>query len=191
MAGNNRYVNARMSHPHQTPVRRNELVRSQHPFAIILGCADSRVPPEVIFDQGFGDIFVIRVAGNIASDIVLGSIEFAAAHLHVPLILVLGHSKCGAVAATISGAELEGHLPSLATAIQPAVDKARQVPGNLLDNAIRENAKLVAKQLTTSMPVLAPLVNSGALKVFPAHYDLASGEVEVFPAGPAQRNADR
>jgi carbonic anhydrase len=145
----------------------------------------------VIFDQGLGDIFVIRVAGNVVDDIVLGSIEYAAAHLHTPLILVLGHSKCGAVAATAAGVQLRGHLPTLAAAIQAAVEEARGMPGNLLENAIRENAKLIAQQLATSMPVLAPLVNSGALKVIPANYDLASGAVEILPTGPRQRGTGR
>jgi len=180
-AGNLRYVSARMSHPNQTPVRRGELLRGQHPFVVILGCADSRVPPEVIFDQGLGDLFVIRVAGNVIDPIVLGSIEYAAVHLHTPLIVVLGHSKCGAVAATASGAELGGHLPSIAAAIQPAINTARQMPGNLVDNAIRENARMVTRQLSSSTPLLAPLVNTGKLRVLPAHYDLASGSVEILP----------
>lgn len=184
-AGNNRYVTARMTHTNQTPIRRTKLLRGQHPFAVILGCSDSRVPPEVLFDQGLGDLFVIRVAGNVVDYIGLGSIEYAAAHLHTPLIVVLGHSKCGAVAATASGARLEGHLPNIAVAIQPAVDKAKQMPGNLMDNSIRENAKMVTRQLITSQPVLAPLVTAGKLRIVAAHYDLATGKVEI-PMGPAQ-----
>jgi carbonic anhydrase len=185
-AGNARYVSARMSYPNQTAAHRIKLLRGHHPFAIILGCADSRIPPEIIFDQGLGDIFVIRVAGNIIDHIVLGSIEYAAAVLHTPLLMVLGHSKCGAVAATASGAKLPGHLPHIAVAIQPAVDTAKQMPGNLVDNAIRENAKLVTRQLSASTPILAPLVTAGKLKVVAAHYDIATGQVEVLPANPAQ-----
>jgi carbonic anhydrase len=186
-AGNARYVSARMSYPNQTAGHRTKLIRGQHPFATILGCADSRIPPEIIFDQGLGDIFVVRVAGNIIDHIVLGSIEYAAVHLHTPLIMVLGHSKCGAVAATASGAKLQGHLPHIAVAIQPAVDTAKQMPGNLVDNAIRENAKLVTRQLAASRPLLAPLVAAGKLKVVAAHYDMATGQVEVLPADPGQR----
>ena len=177
LAGNQRYVAARQEHPHQTPARRAELSGGQHPFAIVLGCADSRVPPEVIFDQGLGDLFVVRVAGNVVDDVVLGSIEYAAAHLHTPLIVVLGHSRCGAIGATVAGGELEGHLPDLAAAIQPAVDRARDLPGDLLDNAVVANATMVAQQLRSSEPVLSELVHAGKLKVVAARYDLDTGIV--------------
>lgn len=180
MAGNQRYVSARQIHPHQTGERRAALSSGQNPFAIILGCADSRIPPEIIFDQGLGDLFVIRVAGNIVDDVVLGSIEYAAAHLHTPLLVVLGHSKCGAVGATAGGGELEGHLPSLAQAIQPAIDRIKNQPGDLVDNAVRSNARMVSAQLQSSQPVLAKLVETGQLKVVAAYYDLDSGVVEVL-----------
>jgi carbonic anhydrase len=181
MAGNKRYVAAQQAHPHEAPERRAELSDGQYPFAVILGCADSRVPPEVIFDQGLGDLFVIRVAGNVLDDCVLGSIEYAVAHLHTPLIVVLGHSKCGAVGATVEGGELEGHLPSLAAAIQPAVDQAKNLVGDLVDNAVRANAKMVVEQLEASEPVLSALVDAGKLKVIAARYDLDTGEVELLP----------
>ena len=166
LAGNQRYVAARQKYPDQTAARRAELSGGQHPFAIVLGCADSRVPPEVIFDQGLGDLFVVRVAGNVVDDVVLGSIEYAAAHLHTSLVVVLGHSKCGAVGATIAGGELEGHLPDLAAAIQPAVDQARSLPGDLLDNAVVANATMVAEQLRSAEPVLSELVCAGKLRVW-------------------------
>jgi carbonic anhydrase len=101
--------------------------------------------------------------------------------------MVLGHSKCGAVAATAAGAKLQGHLPHIAVAIQPAVDIAKQMPGNLVDNSIRENAKLVTRQLSASTPLLAPLVNAGKLKVVAAHYDIATGQVSVLPADSGSR----
>jgi carbonic anhydrase len=182
MAGNKRYVASKQTHPHQTRERCVELSAGQYPFAVILGCADSRVPPEVIFDQGLGDLFVIRVAGNVLDDIVVGSVEYAAAHLHTPLIVVLGHAKCGAVGATVAGGELEGHLPSLAEAIQPAVDQVRDLPGDLVDNAVRANAKMVAEQLRSSQPVLAELANAGELKIVAARYDLDTGLVELLQA---------
>ena len=147
---------------------------------MILGCADSRVPPEVIFDQGLGDLFVVRVAGNVVDDIVLGSIEYAAAHLHTPLIVVLGHFRCGAVGATVAGGELEGHLPSLAAAIQPAVDRVKGLPGDLVDHAVRANARMVADQLESSAPVLAELVEAGRLKIVATCYDLDTGAVELL-----------
>jgi carbonic anhydrase len=182
MAGNKRYVASKQTHPHQTRERCVELSAGQYPFAVILGCADSRVPPEVIFDQGLGDLFVIRVAGNVLDDIVVGSVEYAAAHLHTPLIVVLGHARCGAVGATVAGGELEGHLPSLAEAIQPAVDQVKDLPGDLVDNAVRANARMVAEQLRSSQPVLSELVNAGALKIVAARYDLDTGVVELLQA---------
>ena len=180
MAGNERYVAAQVTHPHQDVARRDEVSKGQNPFAIILGCSDSRVPPEVIFDQGIGDLFIIRVAGNIVDDVVLGSIEYAAEHLHTPLIVVLGHSKCGAVSATVASGELEGHLPSLAKSIQPAIERAKTQSGDLIKNSIRENALMMADQLKSSAPILAELVHAGKLRVVAAHYDLDSGKVDLL-----------
>ncbi len=180
MSGSQRYVAGKVVHPNQDAARREALGSGQSPFAIVLGCADSRVPPAILFDQGLGDLFVIRVAGNIIDDAVLGSIEYAAAHLHTPLMVVLGHSKCGAVGATVAGGELEGHLPSLAEAIQPAVDQVKGQPGDAVENAVRANAKMVAEQLRTSEPVLAELVQAGQLKVVAARYDIDSGVVDIL-----------
>jgi len=180
MGGNERFVASNLTHPNQSASRRSEVAGGQHPFAIILACADSRLSPEIIFDQGLGDLFVIRVAGNIIDDAILGSIEYAAAHLHSPLMVVLGHSNCGAVGATVAGGDLEGHLPSLAQAIQPAVEEAKNQGGDLLDNAVRANAKMVAEQLKSSEPVLANLVSTGQLKVVAARYSLETGKVEVL-----------
>jgi carbonic anhydrase len=178
--GNKRNVFGKLMHPNQTRVRRGEVEGGQHPFAIILGCSDSRVPPEVIFDQGLGDIFVVRVAGNIADDAVLGSIEYAAEHLHAPLIMVLGHSNCGAVAATIKGGELAGHLPGIVDAIRPAVEKTKGQQGDAVSNAARANVQMVVDQLRSCKPVLANLVRSGDLKVAAAFYDIGSGKVELL-----------
>lgn len=180
MSGNERFVTSKLTHPNQTAARRSEVAGGQHPFAIILGCADSRLSPEIIFDQGLGDLFVIRVAGNIIDDAIVGSIEYAAEHLHTPLLVVLGHSNCGAVGATVAGGELGGHLPSLAKAIQPAVERAKSQDGDLLDNAVRANAKMVAEQLNSSQPVLAKLVSAGQLKVVAARYDLGTGKVTIL-----------
>ena len=175
--GNKRYVVGKFIRPHQTSVRRAELIEGQHPFAIVLGCSDSRIPVELVFDQGVGDLFVVRVAGNIADDVSLASIEYAAAHLHTPLVVVMGHGNCGAVAATASGGELEGHLPVIATAIRPAVDKVRTQQGDLVNNAARANAVMVAEKLKSSKPVLSELVRSGKLTVVAAFYDIKSGKV--------------
>lgn len=180
IAGNHRFVTGNLMHPNQSPERRLALGQGQTPFAAILGCADSRVPPSIIFDQGLGDLFAIRVAGNILDSSVVGSLEFAAAKLEVPLIVVLGHASCGAVEAAANGGDLPGQLPRIAQAIQPAVERARNQPGNLLQNAIRANAQLVAQQLRTSEPVLAGRVAAGQLKIVPAYYNLTSGSVEIL-----------
>jgi carbonic anhydrase len=155
------------------------IAAGQHPFAIILGCADSRVPPEIIFDQGLGDLFVIRVAGNILDDAILGSIEYAVEELGTALVLVLGHERCGAVAATVKHAEVVGHISTLINAIQPAVDRAKNKPGDLLDNAVRANIELVVAQLKSSMPV-ADLVLKNKLTVVGAQYNLKCGSVDLI-----------
>jgi carbonic anhydrase len=173
-------VDARQTHPDQAPERRLALTAGQHPFAVILGCADSRVPPEVIFDQGLGDLFVIRVAGNVLDDMILGSMEYAGLHLNTPLIMVLGHSHCGAVEATVQGGQPEGHISSLTSVIQPAVDLAKEQPGNLLDNAVKANAKMVAEELKTAGVHFTELVNEGRLIIVPAYYDLETGIVEIL-----------
>src|SRR6478752_2340602 len=112
-AGNAHHVAKQYQHPHQTAARQRELASGQHPHAIVLSCADSRVAPEIIFDQGLGDLFDVRVAGNVASDTEIASIEYGASHLHAPLCVVMGHQMCGAVTAAAESGEGEGHLPSL------------------------------------------------------------------------------
>ena len=178
--GNKRFVGATLSHPHQDGAHRISLGKGQHPFAAILTCADSRVPPEVLFDQGLGDLFVVRVAGNILNDQLLGSLEYATSHLSTPVIMVLGHTKCGAVGAVATGAELDGHIASLAPAIQPAVDKVKDQEGDLTDNASREVARMTAEQMVNSEPIMANQVKAGKVKIVPAFYDLESGEVALL-----------
>ncbi len=177
-AGNRRYVAGETEHPNQSGERRASVVGGQAPFAIVLGCSDSRVPPEIIFDAGLGDLFVVRVAGNIIDDAVLGSIEYAAAHLGTPLVVALGHAGCGAVTAAVSGTEAEGHLPCVLSAIRPAVEKAELRPGDATDHAIRANARLAASQMAERSSVLAGLVQAGKLRIIAAYYDLATGRVE-------------
>jgi len=182
-AGNDHHVSKRYQHPHQTAGRQRELAATQHPHATILSCADSRVVPEIIFDQGLGDLFDVRVAGNVASDIELASIEYAAAHLHAPLVVIMGHQKCGAVTAAAESGEAEGHLPSLLALIRPAIDSAKGQPGDLIDNAVRLNVENVVRQVRGSAPVLAGLVDRGALMVVGAVYSLDTGKVAWLPDG--------
>ncbi len=178
--GNKRYAAGNFLHPDQDPARRIELAEAQHPFAVILSCSDSRVPPEIIFDQGLGDLYVIRVAGHVADEIVLGSIEHAVEYLGVPLVMVLGHKNCGAVNATVQGHDAGGHFASLIKAIRPAVDKVKRQPTALLENAIRANVQMVAAQIRVSQPVLAKRVLEDALRVVGAYYDLNSGAVSIL-----------
>jgi carbonic anhydrase len=180
MDGNKRYSQSKEQHPDETLARRRELENAQHPFAVILSCADSRVPPELIFDQGLGDLFVIRVAGNIAADDDLGSIEYAVEHLHTKLIVVLGHEKCGAVSAAVEGANAPGHLNSLLSAIQPSVDATRHLPGDKIHNCVRANALRVARQIRESEPVLNEFVQKEGVKVVAADYALDSGIVSLL-----------
>ena len=185
-AGNDHHVAKRYQHPHQTAARQRELAATQHPHAIVLSCADSRVAPEIILDQGLGDLFDVRVAGNVAADAEIASIEYAAAHLHTPLLVVMGHQKCGAVTAAAETGEAEGHLPSLLALIHPAVERARTQPGDLIDNAVRLNVENVVRQVRGSKPVLAALVERGELLVVGAVYSLDTGRIAWLPDGQAQ-----
>src|SRR4051812_28799718 len=180
-AGNDHHATKRYQHPHQTAARQRELAATQNPHAIVLSCADSRVAPEIILDQGLGDLFDVRVAGNVASDAELASIEYAAAHLHTPLLVVMGHQKCGAVTAAAESGEAEGHLPLLLALIRPAVERAKAQPGDLIENAVRINVENVVRQIRGSTPVLAALVERGTLKVVGAVYSLDTGKVAWLP----------
>src|SRR5690242_14499453 len=150
--GNEHHMSHRYQHPHESAERQRELVQGQNPHAEILSCADSRVPPEIVFDQGLGDLFVVRVAGNVATDTELGSLEYGAEHLHIPLLVVLGHERCGAVTAAVEGGAAEGHIAALINLLKPAVDKTHGLPGDLVANAVRTNVELVVKQLRSSTP---------------------------------------
>ena len=127
-----------------------------------------------------GDLFVIRNAGNILDDHVIGSMEYAVEHLHVPLVLVVGHEKCGAVSAAVAGGEAPGHIRSVVEALEPAVEQARNLPGDKVDNAVRANAARAAEILTRVQPILKEAASSGKLMVVPARYDLATGRLEIL-----------
>ena len=178
--GNKRFVTGSPSRVSPTAQQWTDLAKGQHPFAIVLACADSRLSPEIIFDQGLGDLFVIRNAGNLLDDHVIGSIEYAVEHLHVSLIVVLGHTKCGAVTAAVAGGEAPGHLKSIVESLQAAVAMAKQKPGDPVDNAVRINARLEANTLTQTEPIVAELVKTGKVTVVAARYDIATGAVEFL-----------
>lgn len=184
-AGNARFVGGQPTYPDQTSSRRSALAAGQHPFAQVLSCADSRVPPELVFDQGLGDLFITRSAGQVVDRAVLGTIQFGVAEFGIPLLVVLGHQKCGAVKATMEA--LEKHsaasgtdVDALVAAIRPAVEKAEAAkPASVLDAAIANNVANVVSQLTAAA-VLAPAVKAGKLQIVGAVYSLDTGSVTVL-----------
>ena len=178
--GNKRFVSGKLEHPNHCGESRQNLAAGQEPIATVLSCADSRVPPVDIFDQGLGDLFVVRVAGNVIGDHSLGSIEYAVKHLQTPLVIVMGHSNCGAVGAVASGAVLDGHIATLRPAIQTAIKTIEEAEGDLVNNASKELARQISLKIAQSEPIVADLAKSGAVKVVPAYYDLNSGEVEFL-----------
>jgi carbonic anhydrase len=203
--GNSRFISGNMQHPHdsseerayiaknsyenpdtislgmtseQAAKRRGELTKSQHPFAIILSCSDSRVPPELVFDEGLGDLFIVRVAGNVLNNEGLGSIEYGVDVLGASLIVVLGHQSCGAVDAAMktvaAKGKAPGHIQSLVTAIKPVVDAT---PKGDLDTMIKANVKHVVDALRSSTPILKAKVDSGDVQVIGGYYTLDTGAV--------------
>ncbi|MBS3025812.1 MAG: carbonic anhydrase [Dolichospermum sp. DET50] len=176
--GNDRFVNQKRRYKNQGSARLQEVAKGQNPFASILGCADSRVPGEIIFDQGLGDLFVCRVAGNIATPEEIGSLEFGSLVLGSKVIIVLGHERCGAVDATIKGAQVPGQIGSLLEAIKPGVEKSQGQPGDKLENAVKANI-LVQIETLKSSPVLAELINANKLKIVGGYYDLDTGKVSL------------
>jgi len=185
MAGNQRFVQGESLSLDRDDVRRAELVAGQQPFAVIVGCSDSRVPPELVFDQGLGQLFVVRLAGNIIDPAAAGSVEYAVEHLHVHLVMVLGHDQCGAVKAAIQGGQFSPELQSVIDEINPAVQKAKMMSGDPLENAIDLNAELQADKLS-ALPAFKNQIDQGQLQIVAARYDLPSGKVNILATIPAQ-----
>jgi carbonic anhydrase len=178
--GNKRFAASQVTHPNSSAARREEIAKGQHPFAIIVSCSDSRVPPEILFDQGLGDLFVIRAAGNVVDDFGIASIEYAVEHLGVKLVVVLGHERCGAVSAAVQGGELPGHLPKLIEAITPAVNTAKKMKGDLVANSINQNVHDVVELLKNSKPILNEVIHKHELEIAGAFYDLDDGTVKFL-----------
>jgi carbonic anhydrase len=182
MAGNGRYV-AGATKRHDFKTERETLTMGQNPYAAILSCADSRIAPEYAFDSARGDLFVCRVAGNFANDDVIASFEYGIAVLSCPLLMVLGHSACGAVDATINSikdnATLPGHLPSLVTALTPAVNASAGQAGNALDNAIKQNVILNVSKLKVATPIIDKAIGDKKVRIVGAVYNLNNGRVEI------------
>ncbi|MEO3706508.1 carbonic anhydrase [Trichormus azollae] len=176
--GNDRFVGRKRRYGHQSYSRLQEVAKGQKPFASILGCADSRVPSEIVFDQGLGDLFVCRIAGNVATSEEIGSLEYGSLVLGSKVIMVLGHERCGAVSATLKGEEVPGQIGSLLQAIKPAVEKSKEQTGDKLENACKANVLVQIENLKSS-PLLSELINSNKLKIVGGYYDLDSGKVSL------------
>jgi carbonic anhydrase len=188
LEGNRRFREGNDENPDRDSVRRLELAESQEPFAVILGCADSRVPPEVIFDEGLGKLFVIRIAGNTAADpFVVGSVEYAVEHLGSILVMVLGHQGCGAVKGAIAeadGAHEPGSIGDFIAPIVPVVEDVREndpdlSPEELVEPSVQANVKAAVEELSTADNLIAGLVDSGEVKIVGAEYLLETGEVAL------------
>jgi carbonic anhydrase len=181
--GNQRFVAGTLTSLDDLTADRAEVADGQSPFAVIVCCSDSRVPPELVFDQTVGQLFVVRTAGQVIDEAARGSITYGVDILKAPLLVVLGHSGCGAVEAAIAAIEgnpIPGYAYRFAEAIGPAVQQVQDEPGDLLDNAIRANIELGVERLSTAEPDLAPAISSGTLTIAGGYYDLASGEVSFL-----------
>ncbi len=176
--GNNRFVNRKRKNPHQSYTRLQEIAKTQKPFASILGCADSRVPSEIVFDQGLGDLFVCRIAGNIATIEEIGSLEFGSLVLGSKVIMVMGHERCGAVDAAIKGTQVPGQIGSLLEAIKPSVESSKQQSGDKLENACKANILAQVEKLKSSA-VLSKLIDEEKLKIVGSYYDLDTGKINI------------
>jgi carbonic anhydrase len=191
-AGNARYVEGKPQHPHQDRVRRAlTAAQGQHPLATVLTCSDSRAPAEIIFDQGIGDIFVVRVAGNVAATDEIGSMEYAVDVRAVPLVVVLGHTQCGAVGAVLDNAKLPPNIANLVAPIKPAVDKAREANPDaakdvLLKAAITGNVWQAIDDMLRQSPIIREKVKDNQVQVVGALYDLDSGQVQWLGPHPDQ-----
>jgi carbonic anhydrase len=180
MNGNHRFIQQQSEYPHQGLKRLQEVAYAQHPYATILSCADSRVPSELIFDAGIGDLFDIRVAGNIITPEVLGSIEYAVLQLNTPLIVVLGHERCGAITAAVKGGKLPGSIGTLVAAIQPGIDLGDGTSDESIEKAVVANVSYQIKILKRNSPLIAEQVLKNKLQIVGGRYDLDSGKVELI-----------
>jgi carbonic anhydrase len=178
MAGNRRFMQHLPEYPDQSQARLSEVAQAQHPFVTILSCADSRVPAEILFDQGIGDIFDVRIAGNIVTPESLGSLEYAVALLNTPLLMVLGHERCGAVTAAVQKQALLGEMGSFVKAILPAVAAVQDQSGDQVENAVLANLRYQMQQLQRSQ-ILSDRLQSGQLKLVGGRYDLDTGSITI------------
>ncbi|KAB8317024.1 carbonic anhydrase [Tolypothrix campylonemoides VB511288] len=179
MEGNQRFAQHQPQYPDQSQARLQEVAQAQHPFVTILSCADSRVPAEIVFDQGIGDIFDVRIAGNIAIPEAIGSIEYAVVLLGTPVLMVLGHERCGAVTAAVQNEALLGEIGSFVKAIKPAVERVKEQAGDAVENAVVANVQYQIERLKRSA-LLSERLQSGKLKIVGGRYDLDTGRVTII-----------
>ncbi|WP_406231399.1 carbonic anhydrase [Nocardia sp. NBC_01009] len=188
MAGNRRWVEGNLNHPDRDPDRRRLLAQNQQPYGVILSCIDSRVPPELLFDTGLGDLFVMRTGGLAVGPVVTGSVEYGPMTGRTPLIVVLGHQRCGAVAAAYKalreGPPLPGNLQAIVEALRPAYERMDSPGADPVETMTRIQVELTAGELRRNDD-LAPLVDTNALSVVGAYYSLDTGQVEVLDGAPA------
>ncbi len=179
--GNKRYVQDRLLHPDRSAERREAVSSKQEPFAVVVGCSDSRVPPEIVFDQGVGDLFVVRVAGNVVGPVELDSIEYSVKYLHSSLIIILGHERCGAVDAVLSGntADIEAVSNLIEPSIKVCKKECKEKGEDLLNLCIKSNAKNVADFVKNS-PLIAKYVEEKKIAVIAGYYDLNTGKIEIL-----------
>lgn len=179
--GNERFMAQKEKHPDVNKKRRKEMLKGQHPFVVILSCSDSRVPPELIFDQGLGDIFEIRNAGNVLDEHVIGSIEYAVMHCGVKLIVIMGHQDCGAIAATLSGKSETKYIKSLEDSIQPAVEDCKKHGVDVnSDNVVKAHVMQDIEELMTQDTNLVKYMKENNVQIIPAYYHLDTGKVEFL-----------
>ncbi|MEI1377013.1 carbonic anhydrase [Nostoc sp. UHCC 0926] len=178
--GNQRFIHQKRKYPDQSLEHLRLVAKAQYPFAAILGCADSRVPAEIVFDQGLGDLFVVRVAGNVVSDTVIGSLEYSTAVLGSQLIVVLGHKRCGAVAEAIKNEPLPGRIGLIIEGIKPSVERVKLRTGDNMQDIVIANIQYQTEKLQESSTILAKLLREGKLKIIGACYDIDTGKVNII-----------
>ncbi|MDX2469175.1 MAG: carbonic anhydrase [SAR324 cluster bacterium] len=178
--GNRKFVADEGTTGRHLSQKRKELILEQHPIACILGCADARVPPQLIFDRKLGDLFIIRVAGNVLDDVVLASLEYGVFVLNTPLVVVMGHYGCGAVDATLNGHNFTSHIRTLTNLVEPAVEWAKTQEGDTLDLAVRKNILNQTEKLHSTEQIFKSKIDSGQLLIKSAYYDLATGKVDFI-----------
>ena len=179
--GNKRFIKNQAQHPDESIERKKEMLKGQHPFVVILSCSDSRVPPELIFDQGLGDIFEIRNAGNVLNEHVIGSIEYAVMHCGVKLIVIMGHQDCGAIAATLSGVSETKYIQALEDSIKPAIEDCKKEGLEInSDNVVKAHVMQDINELLTQDSQLVKYMKEHKVKIVPAYYHIDTGKVDFL-----------